>query len=110
MPILILFQFNVGLGMPISLEGQSLTMGILIRWIYPLPSNSTIFVDPYAYLQKRSTPLSTRWDMYTRMETIIDRYEIDKTRNCSKILQQDRMEEKLWFIICQKEILKTKGN
>jgi len=75
LPSLMLLQFNVGLGMPITLEEQSLTMGILMRWIYPLPTNSTLFVDPYQYVQQRSTPLSTRWDTYLRLEAIIDRYE-----------------------------------
>lgn len=71
-----LFQFNAGLGMPITLQDQSLTMGILMRWVYPLPTNSTIFTNPYDYIQKRSTPLSTRWDMYSRVEAIFDRYGI----------------------------------
>jgi hypothetical protein len=70
-----LLQFNIGLGLPITLEDQSLTMGILMRWIYPLPTNSTLFVDPWEYAQKRSTQLSTRWDTYLRLEAIIDRYE-----------------------------------
>jgi hypothetical protein len=71
-----LLQFNVGLGLPITLEDQSLTMGILMRWIYLLPADSALFVDPYNYAQKRSTPLSTRWDTYMRLEAIIDRYEL----------------------------------
>ena len=71
-----LLQFNIGLGLPITLEEQSLTMGILMSWAYPLPTSSTVFVDPYENVQKRSTQLSTRWDTYLRLEAIIDRYEI----------------------------------
>jgi hypothetical protein len=76
LPALMLLQFNVGLGMPITLEAQSLTMGILMRWIYPLPTDPAIFIDPSNTVQKRSTPLSTRWDTYLRLEAIIDRYEL----------------------------------
>jgi hypothetical protein len=71
-----LLQFNIGLGLPITLEDQSLTMGVIIWWAYPLPTNSTLFVDPYEYVKKRSTQLSTRWDTYLRLEAIIDRYEV----------------------------------
>jgi len=69
-----LLQFNIGLGLPITLEEQSLTMGFIMMWAYPLPDNSTLYVDPYDYVQQRSTPLSTRWDTYLRLESIIDRY------------------------------------
>jgi hypothetical protein len=71
-----LLQFNAGLGMPITLADQSLTMGIVMKWGYPLPTNSTIFTNPYDYVQKRSTPLTTRWEMYTRLESILDRYRV----------------------------------
>jgi hypothetical protein len=71
-----LLQFNVGLGLPIALEDQSLTIGLLLWWAYPLPTNSTLFVDPWEYVQKRSTQLNTRWDTYLRLEAIIDRYEV----------------------------------
>jgi len=78
LPTLMLLQFNIGLGLPITLEEQSLTMGIIIGWMYPLPTNSTIYVDPSDYVQKRSTQPSTRWDTYLRLEAIIDRYEVSK--------------------------------
>ena len=68
-----LLQFNVGLGLPITLEDQSLSLGIIMFWTYQLPTNSTIFSDPYDYAQKRSTQLNTRWDTYLRLEAIIDR-------------------------------------
>ena len=65
----------MGLGLPITLEEQSLTMGFITKWAYPLPDNSTVFVHPYEYVQQRSTPLRTRWDTYMGLEAIIDRYE-----------------------------------
>ena len=75
-----LLQFNVGLGLPVTVEEQSLTVGLLLWWAYPVPLSSTVFVDPYESVQQRSTSLSTRWDTYLRLEAIIDRYECRQDR------------------------------
>jgi hypothetical protein len=70
---IILLQFTFGFGMPISMQDKSLTMGIVLRIVYQLPTNATVFTDPYATIQKRSTE-NTRWDVYSRLEATIDRY------------------------------------
>jgi len=72
----VLLQFNFGFGLPISVQDQNLTMGILLRFVYALPSNSTVFTGPYPTIQKRSTNDSARWDTYARLEAAVDRYVI----------------------------------
>ena len=103
LPALIMLQFNIGLGLPVTVEEQSLTMAILMRWIYPLPTNSSIFVDPSDYVQKRSTQLSTRWDTYLRLETIIDRYEVRQVaRLQEKYCDRKSKEEKYGLQLIRK--------
>lgn len=70
---IILLQFDFGFGMPIKLEEQSLTMSTVMRFVYQLPSNATVFTDPYATVQKRSRKQSTRWNMYSRLQAFLDR-------------------------------------
>jgi hypothetical protein len=67
-------QFIFGFGIPVTLLDQSMTMGVVMKFIYQLPTNATVFTNPYSVLQKRSTQKNTRWDMYSKLEATVDRY------------------------------------
>ncbi|KDR23464.1 uncharacterized protein LOC110837185 isoform X2 [Zootermopsis nevadensis] len=54
-----------------------MTMGIVMKFTYQLPTNATVFTNPYSVIQKRSTQMKTRWDMYSKLEATVDRMDLD---------------------------------
>jgi hypothetical protein len=66
-------QFIFGFGIPVTLLDQSMTMGLVMKFDYALPTNATVFTHPYAVTQKRSTQKSMRWDMYSMLEATVSR-------------------------------------
>jgi hypothetical protein len=51
-------------------------MGVVMKFSYGLPTNATVFTNPYATTEKRSARKNTRWDMYSALEATVDRYAI----------------------------------
>ncbi|XP_069694257.1 uncharacterized protein [Periplaneta americana] len=69
-------QYIFGFGLPYAVQDQSLTLGTALKMNYPMPPNSSIFTDPYSAFEKRSLS-KTRWNLYSMLEVIIDRLELD---------------------------------
>jgi hypothetical protein len=67
-------QFIFGFGIPVTLLDQSMTMGLVMKFVYTLPTNATVFTHPYAATNKRSTQKSMRWDMYSMLEATVNRW------------------------------------
>jgi hypothetical protein len=51
-------------------------MGVVMKFTYGLPTNATVFTNPYVTAEKRSARKNTRWDMYSMLEANVDRYTI----------------------------------
>lgn len=69
----------VGIGLPIELEGTSVTWGAVLKSYYLLPTNSTQYTDPLAWIDvtsSRKRRQTTRWDLYSVMERFTERYII----------------------------------
>jgi hypothetical protein len=56
-----------------------MTMGLVMKFSYGLPTNATVFTNPYATTEKRSALRNTRWDMYSVLEATVDRCDITLT-------------------------------
>ncbi|PNF33876.1 hypothetical protein B7P43_G06737 [Cryptotermes secundus] len=70
-------QFIFGFGIPVTLLDQSMTMGVVLKFGYDIPTNATVFTNPYAATEKRSARKNTRWDMYSVLEATVDRMNLD---------------------------------
>ncbi|KAI4459042.1 hypothetical protein MML48_6g00000473 [Holotrichia oblita] len=69
-------QMVVGIGLPIELEGTSVTWGAVLKSYYLLPTNSTQYTDPLAWIDvtsSRKRRQTTRWDLYSVMERFTER-------------------------------------
>lgn len=67
-----MFQFIVGLGIPIEVEEQAVTLGTVIKAFYALPSNTTVITRPSIDYARSKRSLS-RWTFYAKLEKLIDR-------------------------------------
>lgn len=68
----------VGIGLPIELEGTSVTWGAVFKSYYLLPYNSTQYTDPLAWIDvsSRKKRQISRWDLYGVMERFTERFVI----------------------------------
>ncbi|PSN41162.1 hypothetical protein C0J52_05213 [Blattella germanica] len=70
-------QFIFGFGIPISVYDQSMTLGTIMKFLYDMPYNATVFTDAIPPVQKRATPPVTRLGLYSALETSADRLGLD---------------------------------
>jgi hypothetical protein len=68
------FQLIMGFGLPILVNEQSLTLGTVMKILYNVPTNSSVYLDKIFYRERRSVPKTSRWDIYSMLEVTCDRY------------------------------------
>ena len=68
------FQLIMGFGLPILVNDQSLTMGTVMKILYNVPTNASVYLDPIFKRERRSAPKTSRWDIYSMLEVTCDRY------------------------------------
>jgi hypothetical protein len=64
----------MGFGLPILIQDQSLTMGTVIKFLYGVPTNSSIYLDSIFNRDSRSVSKTSRWDIYSMLEAACGRY------------------------------------
>lgn len=64
----------MGFGLPILVNDQSLTMGAVMKILYAVPTNSSVYLDPIFNRNRRSVPKTSRWDIYSMLEVTCERY------------------------------------
>jgi hypothetical protein len=67
------FQLIMGFGLPILVNDQSLTMGTVMKMVYNVPTNTSVYLDQIFSRESRSVPKTTRWDIYSMLEVTCDR-------------------------------------
>lgn len=63
-----------GIGLPIELKDQSITMGAVVKSYYLLPNNSTYYTHPTIELARKKRDVTTRWQLYQTLKYFIERY------------------------------------
>jgi hypothetical protein len=64
----------MGFGLPILVNDLSLTMGTVVKLLYDVPTNSSVYLDPIFNRERRNAPRTSRWDIYSMLEATCDRY------------------------------------
>ncbi|XP_066142130.1 uncharacterized protein [Euwallacea fornicatus] len=70
-----------GIGIPVNLQSQSITLGMVMKAFYRLPNNSSYYTHPSIdiYRKKRSP---TRWQMYEIFEKYLERNKYPDGKAC----------------------------
>lgn len=67
------YQMVAGIGLPVELKDQSITLGAVVKSYYELPNNSTAYTRPTVTLaRKKRNP--TRWLLYESIINFLERY------------------------------------
>jgi hypothetical protein len=74
----------MGFGLPILIQDQSLTMGTVVKFLYNVPTNSSVYLDPMFNRERRAVPKTSRWDIYSMLEAACDRYTQADTKRKTK--------------------------
>lgn len=66
----------MGIGLPIEVQDNSITMGAVVKSYYELPNNVTQYTNPTIDIERkkrrrRATP--SRWDIYNTLQDFIKR-------------------------------------
>ncbi|GJQ74285.1 hypothetical protein Trydic_g19182 [Trypoxylus dichotomus] len=77
-------QMVVGIGLPVEVQGTSVTWGAVLKSYYLLPTNSTQYTDPLAWIDvtSRKKRQASRWDMYSMMERFAESMGYENGRAC----------------------------
>ncbi|CAG9772590.1 unnamed protein product [Ceutorhynchus assimilis] len=74
-----------GIGVPVNVEHQSITLGMVMKAFYLLPTNSSIFTNPEIGIldrKSRSKRSATRWKIYEAIENYLDRNNYPDGKAC----------------------------
>nr|CAD7443232.1 unnamed protein product [Timema bartmani] len=67
-------ELVLGFGIPINIDKESLSLGVVYYYVYSVPYNSTQYTQPYLTYAKRDIHnLPTRWNMYMLLEQSLGR-------------------------------------
>lgn len=70
-------QMIVGIGLPLEVKDQSITLGTAIKAFYLLPTNASDFTHPTIDYARKKRSLD-RWIIYEIIEDFLQRYKIIK--------------------------------
>ncbi|RZC33151.1 DM4 12 domain containing protein [Asbolus verrucosus] len=70
-----------GIGLPIELRDQSITVGTVVKAFYLLPTNSTDYTQPSIDYARRKRS-STRWAIYGLIEKFFEKYGYGDGKAC----------------------------
>lgn len=69
-----------GIGLPVELKDQSITMGAVVKSYYLLPNNSTYYTHPTITLARKKrenkNEIYTRWKIYDVIVKFLERFVI----------------------------------
>ncbi|XP_050293764.1 uncharacterized protein LOC126734265 [Anthonomus grandis grandis] len=72
-----------GIGIPVNVQAQSITLGCVMKAFYQLPNNSTYFTHPEYYSTlTRKTRSATRWKIYEMIENYLNRNNYPDGKAC----------------------------
>lgn len=66
-------ELIMGFGLPILIQDQSLTMGTVVKFLYGVPTNSSVYLESVFNRERRSVPKTSRWDIYSMLEAACNR-------------------------------------
>jgi hypothetical protein len=72
--VLISSQLIMGFGLPILVQDQSLTMGTVVKFLYSVPTNASVYLDSAFNRERRNVPKTSRWEIYSLLEATCNRY------------------------------------
>ncbi|PNF33877.1 hypothetical protein B7P43_G06736 [Cryptotermes secundus] len=76
-PFVFLRNMIMGFGLPILIQDQSLTMGTVVKFLYGVPTNSSVYLDSVFNRERRSVSKTSRWDIYSMLEAACSRLGLD---------------------------------
>nr|CAH7717358.1 unnamed protein product [Callosobruchus chinensis] len=74
-------QFIFGLGLPLKVKDQDITLGPVIKAFYLLPTNTSVYTRPSIDIARRKRSTS-RWRVYEAFENFMERYKYGDGRAC----------------------------
>ncbi|CAH1974900.1 unnamed protein product [Acanthoscelides obtectus] len=74
-------QFIFGLGIPLEVKGQAITLGTVMKAFYLLPTNTSVYTRPSIDIARRKRSTS-RWRVYEALENFLERYHYGDGRAC----------------------------
>jgi hypothetical protein len=60
-----------GFGIPQLVQEQSIQFGTILKFVYEKPSNASDYTDALLGRKQRT---ATRWEVYSRLEEVSDKY------------------------------------
>ncbi|KAJ8921343.1 hypothetical protein NQ315_002958 [Exocentrus adspersus] len=67
-------QFIFGLGIPLEVKQQAITIGTVMKAFYLMPTNSSVYTRPSInYIRKKRS--GSRWILYDVLESYLSRYK-----------------------------------
>ncbi|XP_065157090.1 uncharacterized protein [Atheta coriaria] len=78
-------QMVMGIGLPIEVQDNSITMGAVVKSYYELPNNVTQYTNPTIDIERkkrrrRATP--SRWDIYNTLQDFIKSFGFSDGKSC----------------------------
>nr|CAI5851977.1 unnamed protein product [Callosobruchus analis] len=74
-------QFIFGLGLPLKVKDQDITIGPVVKAFYLLPTNTSVYTRPSIDIARRKRSTS-RWRVYEALENFMERYKYGDGRAC----------------------------
>ncbi|KAG5861200.1 hypothetical protein JTB14_019035 [Gonioctena quinquepunctata] len=75
-------QFIFGLGLPIEVQNNAVTIGTVMKAFYLLPTNSSIYTHPSSVIYERKKRSTSRWMLYEILERFLARYNNGDGKSC----------------------------
>lgn len=67
----------VGIGLPIEIQGSSITWGAVLKSYYLMPTNASQYTNPLAWIDVTDTTRkkrqTSRWSLYSVLERFTER-------------------------------------
>ncbi|KAJ8967293.1 hypothetical protein NQ314_002966 [Rhamnusium bicolor] len=67
-------QFIFGVGIPLEVKNQAITVGTVMKAFYLMPTNSSVYTRPSIDYERRKRSTS-RWILYEILESYLERYK-----------------------------------
>ncbi|CAG9858044.1 unnamed protein product [Phyllotreta striolata] len=74
-------QFIFGLGLPVEVEKNAITMGYVFKAFYTLPTNASDYLSPSIDIQ-RNKRATSRWMFYEVLESLLARFNNGDGKSC----------------------------
>ncbi|KAB0800276.1 hypothetical protein PPYR_06016 [Photinus pyralis] len=75
-------QMVVGIGFPIALRDETVTLGATVKSYYLLPTNSNDITNPTINIEDRKSRFPNRWEIYAAIRNFMDRFNQGNGKTC----------------------------